>query len=59
MARKRVELFDARLDVVLGDALTLGDGGEIYVSNVRFVIDNHRFGNIQTRSRLGAHRRDP
>src|SRR5690606_35820157 len=54
-----VELLDAGLDVVPGDALTLGDRAEVHTVDHRLVVLDHAVGDVDPQVALGAHHRDP
>ena len=54
-----IELLDARLDVVLGHPLALGDRREVHISRPRLVVGDGRVGDVESGCGLSPHHRDP
>ena len=56
---ERIELLNARFDVVLGHPLALGDRREIHIARPRLVIGDGPIGDIESGCGLSPHHRDP
>ena len=59
MPGERIELLDARLDVVLSHPLAPGDRREIHIARPRLVVGDGRVGDVEAGCGLGPHHRDP
>ena len=59
VARQRVELLDARLDVVAQHPLALGDRGQVDVVDHPLVVVDHAVGNLDAQLGLRAQHRQP
>jgi hypothetical protein len=59
VAGEGVELLDAGLDVVAGDALTRSDRRQVDVLQHPLVVGDHAVGHVHTQFRLGPQHREP
>ena len=56
---ERIELLDARLDVVLGHPLAPGDRRQVHIAHPRLVVGDGRVRDIEAGCGLSPHHRDP